>query len=562
MPLTNVEVLEGGVSLRLDWADGVSAPFHAVWLRDNALDAADAQSPQRAAADYRARHSARHPHRKRRGERDGRSRRGLRARGQSGGLSRRMALCAPLRSTRYEENSGLDLAGDRAFGCRACRGSTSRLTTPGSPPTEQALGCWLADVRRYGFAVLGDVPTEPGTLCKVAELLGYVRETNYGRWFEVRAEVNPSNLAYTNLGLQAHTDNPYRDPVPTMQILACLENTVEGGNSIVVDGLAVAARLKAESRADSSSYPAIPPASNMPARRACGWSAKRPIIKLSPGEMIAIRFNNRSAAPVVDVPYDDMADFYAAYRRFAEILEDPAMEVTFTLQPGRALHCRQHPRPARQKSLLGDGETLAAGLLPGQGRAALDACRHRGGDAAGGRGMSRFGLDRATIVPFLADIFERRGAEDYLGEPVTVGTAHATGREARGGGGGAPTSWSPPPYCTTSATSPASSAPFRPTTWRTAPRRGGGGGARALLPAGGDGMRPPARSRQAFSLRHRPHLFCKALAGLRPYAVAAGRADERGGSDLVPPKPVLCGGRAGAPLGRRRQSAGHGDPGF
>ena len=73
------------------------------------------------------------------------------------------------------------------------------------------------------------MPTEPGTLCKVAELFGYVRETNYGRWFEVRAEVNPSNLAYTNLGLQAHTDNPYRDPVPTLQILACLENTVEGG---------------------------------------------------------------------------------------------------------------------------------------------------------------------------------------------------------------------------------------------------------------------------------------------------------------------------------------------
>jgi phosphonate degradation associated HDIG domain protein len=29
-------------------------------------------------------------------------------------------------------------------------------------------------------------------------------------------------------------------------------------------------------------------------------------------------------------------------------------------------------------------------------------------------------LDRTTIVPFIADIFERRGAEDYLGEPVTV----------------------------------------------------------------------------------------------------------------------------------------------
>src|SRR5262245_44235119 len=29
-------------------------------------------------------------------------------------------------------------------------------------------------------------------------------------------------------------------------------------------------------------------------------------------------------------------------------------------------------------------------------------------------------LDAKTIVPFLADIFERRGAEEYLGEPVTI----------------------------------------------------------------------------------------------------------------------------------------------
>jgi len=29
-------------------------------------------------------------------------------------------------------------------------------------------------------------------------------------------------------------------------------------------------------------------------------------------------------------------------------------------------------------------------------------------------------LDAKTIVPFIADIFERRGADEYLGEPVTV----------------------------------------------------------------------------------------------------------------------------------------------
>ena len=76
---------------------------------------------------------------------------------------------------------------------------------------------------------MDDLPIESGALCKVSDLFGYIRETNYGRWFEVRAEVNPNNLAYTNLGLQAHTDNPYRDPVPTLQILSCIENTVDGG---------------------------------------------------------------------------------------------------------------------------------------------------------------------------------------------------------------------------------------------------------------------------------------------------------------------------------------------
>jgi phosphonate degradation associated HDIG domain protein len=34
--------------------------------------------------------------------------------------------------------------------------------------------------------------------------------------------------------------------------------------------------------------------------------------------------------------------------------------------------------------------------------------------------MSAPVLDRSSIVPFLADIFERRGAESYLGEPVTM----------------------------------------------------------------------------------------------------------------------------------------------
>src|SRR5437763_787362 len=46
--------------------------------------------------------------------------------------------------------------------------------------------------------------------------------------------------------------------------------------------------------------------------------------------------NYRSAAPFTDIGYDDMEDYYAAYRRFAELIEDPAMQVTFKLRPGEA----------------------------------------------------------------------------------------------------------------------------------------------------------------------------------------------------------------------------------
>ena len=109
-----------------------------------------------------------------------------------------------------------------------------------------ALRSWLHAVRRYGVAKLTGGPVESGAVYGVAALFGYVRETNYGRHFEVRSQADPSNLAYTDLGLQAHTDNPYRDPVPTLQILYCLANAAEGGENLVVDGFRVAQRLRDE----------------------------------------------------------------------------------------------------------------------------------------------------------------------------------------------------------------------------------------------------------------------------------------------------------------------------
>ena len=51
---------------------------------------------------------------------------------------------------------------------------------------------WLKSLYRYGFAKMTGGKIESGALIQVADLFGYVRETNYGKWFEVRSEVNAS----------------------------------------------------------------------------------------------------------------------------------------------------------------------------------------------------------------------------------------------------------------------------------------------------------------------------------------------------------------------------------
>ena len=200
-----------------------------------------------------------------------------------------------------------------------------------------ALRHWLALVNRYGFGKIVNAPVEDGALFKVVDLFGYVRETNYGPKFEVRTEVNPTNLAYTGLGLQAHTDNPYRDPVPSVQVLYCLESSAAGGENMVVDGFACALRLRNENPDYFRVLSSYCARFEYSGEADVCLQSRRPMIELAPdGELVAVRFNNRSLGAVTDVPFDEMQTYYAAYRRLGEIIDDTAMEVTFRLEPGEA----------------------------------------------------------------------------------------------------------------------------------------------------------------------------------------------------------------------------------
>ena len=214
---------------------------------------------------------------------------------------------------------------------------------PPGPPPRRSWPRYLADpgyrracqqaVLDDGLILLGDVPAAPGTVLAVAASLGYVRETNYGRLFDVRVEAAPANLAYTSRPIAPHTDNPYRDPVPTVQLLHCLRSAAGGGDSVFADGFRAAARLRERDPAGFAVL-ATTPVTFSYRDEHTELSATRPLISLDPrGRIREIRCNGRSLQPPCLGPAE-AAGFYTAYRAFAELAGDPAAQRTARLAPG------------------------------------------------------------------------------------------------------------------------------------------------------------------------------------------------------------------------------------
>ena len=100
----------------------------------------------------------------------------------------------------------------------------------------------------YGYVIIENTKAEENEVINFAEKLGPVRTTNWGKLFNVISKPNPNDLAYTALELKSHSDNPYRKPVPGIQLLHCIANESTGGDSSLVDGFSVAEHLKLNHR--------------------------------------------------------------------------------------------------------------------------------------------------------------------------------------------------------------------------------------------------------------------------------------------------------------------------
>jgi gamma-butyrobetaine dioxygenase len=187
-----------------------------------------------------------------------------------------------------------------------------------------------------GFLLIHDTPIRADAILEVASRFGHVRTTNFGAFFEVYSRPNSNDLAYRPVAIGPHTDNPYRTPVPGIQLLQCLQNETSGGLSTLVDSLAVAEQLRREDPAGFELLTRVPvrfefqdPETHLV--QVC------PMIELDgSGQMAGVHYSPR----LDDIPLMSDADtraYHRARKRFGMLFDDPGYELRFKLDPGQLM---------------------------------------------------------------------------------------------------------------------------------------------------------------------------------------------------------------------------------
>ncbi|XKE47111.1 TauD/TfdA family dioxygenase [Halomonas organivorans] len=220
-------------------------------------------------------------------------------------------------------------------------------TAPGGEAEEAILAPALESVLGKGLVRLRHLPTEPGSLDAIARRIGPVRPTNFGELFDVKAKPDPDSNAYTAIALPPHVDLPTREYHPGLQMLHCLENGVEGGQAVMLDGFAVAEALRDRHPEAWATLTRV--------RWCYANTAKttdyvwyEPMIRLDArGELLEVRIADFLRGPL-QTAFEDVEPAYEALMTLQRLLRDPAFAIRFTYEPGdlvifdnrRLLHAR------------------------------------------------------------------------------------------------------------------------------------------------------------------------------------------------------------------------------
>jgi gamma-butyrobetaine dioxygenase len=225
---------------------------------------------------------------------------------------------------------------------------------------DEGLLAALEQVRDRGFSLIRSTPVNVSTLESIAAMIGYIRETNYGRVYDLVVMPNAKLFANQGVFVPPHTDEAYRYHAQGLALFHCLQAAKGGGGvTILVDGFKVAEDLRRENPAAFELLTRVP---QQFAQRYDGLdlrSAARLIACDFDGQIVGVRFNTLgSIAP--DLPQELIAPFYDALRKLAVLHRDTNNWLQIPLEPGdlliidneRVLHGRTAFNPQADKRHL------------------------------------------------------------------------------------------------------------------------------------------------------------------------------------------------------------------
>jgi len=202
---------------------------------------------------------------------------------------------------------------------------------------DTALLRWLERVETTGFTVVSGLPPTAAAAKQLAERIAPPRSTVFGRVWRLAAEMQDhQDSAYSTTFLEPHTDNTYFTDAPGSLLFCCEQRTGSGGESILVDGFAIAEELRTSSPEVFQVLTTVP----VPGRyveSGVHYEAERPAIRLdSAGHMQQVSFNNYDRSPMW-LPEPLMSDFYTAYSEMHSLIVDQGRWLETRLEPGDAL---------------------------------------------------------------------------------------------------------------------------------------------------------------------------------------------------------------------------------
>lgn len=193
-----------------------------------------------------------------------------------------------------------------------------------------------------GLVFLTGVPPTETAVADVALKFGAIKETFYGRTWDVISKPDAENVAYTSAYLGLHSDMLYLESPPRIQLLHCLKNSCAGGESIFSDAFYVAATLRNRHpwAASRLSRVAVPYHYN---KNGFFYRQSRPVFDFSGKKPDAHEvwwsppFQAPFHKPVTDAQIAAFRSWHKAARMFQGLLENQRHMFQYKLQSGECV---------------------------------------------------------------------------------------------------------------------------------------------------------------------------------------------------------------------------------